>query len=81
MVEYISETQVIVKASLSPIQHAGAAAFKMSKRSPLPTPVSLKDIPGKPTQIFNVSRIRRINCHPVNSDEDSTPQGISDTDD
>jgi len=81
MVEYISDTQVIVKASLSPIQHSGLAAFKMSKISLLPPPVSSKDLPGGPTQIFNVCRIRRINCHPVNSDEDSAPQGISDTDD
>jgi hypothetical protein len=80
-VEYISDMQVIKKASLSPIQHAGAAALKMSKRSPLPPPASSKELPGGPTQIFIVCRIRRINCYPVNSDEDSAPEVISEMDD
>jgi len=43
--------------------------------------VSAKDLPGGRTQILNVRRIRRINRHPVESDEDSAPESISDTDD
>jgi len=80
-VGYISDTEEIVKASWSLFQHDGAAAFKLSERSPLPPAVSAKDLPGGRTQILNVCRIRRINSHPVESDEDSTPESISDTDD
>ena len=53
----------------------------MSERSPLPSPLSAKDLPGGRTQILNVHRIRRINRHPVESDEDSAPESISDTED
>jgi hypothetical protein len=80
-VGYISNTEEIIKVSWSLFQHDGAAAFKLSERSPLPPPLSAKDIPGGRTQIVNVRRIRRINRHPVESDEDSAPERISDTDD
>jgi len=80
-VGYISDTEDIVKASWSLFQHDGAAAFKLSERSPLPPAVSAKDLPGGRTQIMNVRQIRRINLCPVESDEDSAPEGISDTDD
>jgi len=43
--------------------------------------LSAKDLPGGRTQILNIRRIRRINHHPVESDDDSTPESISDTDD
>jgi hypothetical protein len=77
----ISDTEEIVKASWSLFQDDGAAAFKLSERSPLPPPLSAKDLPGGRTQIINVRPIRRINCHPVESDEDSEPESISDTED
>jgi len=80
-VGYISDTEDIVKASWSSSQHDGAAAFKLSERSPLPPPLSAKDLPGERTQILNVRRIRRINRHPVESDEDSASESISDTED
>jgi hypothetical protein len=80
-VGYISDTEEIVKASWSLFQHDGAAAFKLSERSPLPPALSAKDLSGGRTQILNVRRIRRINRHPVESDEDSAPESISDTDD
>jgi len=80
-VGYISDSEEIVKASWSLFQHDGAAAFKLSERSPLPPALSAKDLPGGRTQILNVRRIRRINRHPVESDDDSTPESISDTDD
>ena len=80
-VGYISDTEEIVKASWSLFQHDGAAAFKLSERSPLPPALSAKDLPGGRTQILNVRRIRKINRHPVESDEDSAPESISDTED
>jgi len=45
-VEYISDTEEIIKALWSLYQHDGAAAFKLSGRSPLPPPLSAKDLPG-----------------------------------
>ena len=80
-VGYISDTEEIIKASWSLFQYDGAAAFKLSERSPLPPALSAKDLPGGRTQIFNVQQILRINRHPVESDEDSTPERIPDTDD
>jgi len=75
------DTEESVKASWSLFQHDGAAAFKLSERSPLPPALSAKDLPGGRTQILNVRQIRRINRHPVESDDDSAPETISDTDD
>jgi len=80
-VGYISDTEEIVKAFWSLFQHDGAAAFKLSEISTLPPPLSAKDLPGGWTQILNVRRIRRINQHPVESDDDSAPDSISDTED
>jgi len=80
-VGYISDTDEIVKASWSLFQHDGATAFTLSERSPLPQALYAKDLPGGRTQILNVRRIRRINCHPVESDDNSEPESISDTDD
>jgi len=76
---YISDTEVIVKASWSLFHHDGAAAFIFSEWSPLPPALLAKDLPGGHTRILNVRQIRRINRHPADSDEDSTPQRISDT--
>jgi hypothetical protein len=80
-VGYISDTEEIVRASWSLFQHDGAAAFKLSERSPLPPALSAKDLPGGRTQILNVRRIRRINRHPVESNDDSASESISDTED
>jgi len=76
---YILDTEEIVKASWSLIQDDGAAAFELSEISPLPPALSAKNLPGRQTKIINVRRIRRINRHPVDSDEDSAPDSISDT--
>jgi len=76
--EYISDMEEIIKASWSLFQHDGAAAFKLSERSPLPPALSAKDLSGGRTQTWNVWRIRSINRCPVESDEDSAPQTISD---
>jgi len=56
-VGYISDTEEIVNAIWSLFQHDGAAAFKLSERSPLQPPLSAKDLPGGQTQILNVCRI------------------------
>jgi hypothetical protein len=53
-VGYILDTEDSVKASWSLFQHDGAAAFKLSERSPLPPALSAKDLPGGRTQILNV---------------------------
>jgi len=78
-IRHISDMAEIVIALLSLFEHDGAAAFKLSERSPLPPALSAKDIPGGRTQILNVCRIRRMNRQPVKSDEDSSPEIISDT--
>ena len=78
-VGYISDTEEIVKASWSLFHHDGAAAFKLSEKLPMPPALSAKYLPGGRTQVLNVSRIKRINRHPAESDEDSSPGSISDT--
>jgi len=80
-VGYISDTEEIIKASWSLFQHDGAAVFKFSETLPLPPALSAKDLPGGRTQILNVRRIRRITRHPVESDDESAPESISDPDD
>jgi hypothetical protein len=80
-VGYILDTEESVKASWSLFQHDGAAAFKLPERSPLPPALSAKELPGGRTQILNVRRIPKINRHPVESDENSAPESISDTED
>jgi len=80
-VGYISDTEEIVKSSWSLFQHDGAAAFNLSERSPLPPALSAKDLAGGRTQILNVRSIQRINHHPVESDMDSAPESISDSQD
>ena len=79
-VGYISDTEEIVKACWSLFHHDGTAAFKLPERSPLPPALSAKDLVGGQTEILNGCRIWRINRHPVESDEDSGPESISDTD-
>jgi len=78
-IEYMSDTEDIVKASWSLFQHDRAAAFKLSKRSPLPPALSAKDLPREQIQILDVCWIWRINRHAVESDGDSAPESISDT--
>jgi len=80
-VGYISDTEEIIKAPWSLFQYDGAAASQLSERTPLSPPLSAKDLPGGRTQILNVRRMRRINCHPGESNEDSTPESVSDTQD
>ena len=78
-VVYIPDMEESIKASWSLFQHDGAAAFKLSERSPLPPAMSAKELAGEQTQVLNVSRIRRIASHAAESHDDSTPESISDT--
>jgi len=52
-IQYISDTEEIVKASWSLFQHYGTAAFKLSERPHLPPPLSTKDLPWGRTHILN----------------------------
>jgi len=78
-VEYISDTEEIVKASWSLFQHDGVAAFKLVQKSPVPPAWSAKNRPGGRTHILNVCQIKWIDRHPAETDEDSSPESISDT--
>jgi len=78
---YISDIEEIFKACWLLLQHDGAAAFKLSERSPLPPSLSAKDLPGGQTKILNVRIIWRIHRHPVESHKDSAPECIPDTGD
>jgi hypothetical protein len=49
------------------------------EKSPVPPAVSAKDLPGGRSQVWNVRRIKWIDRHPAESDEDSSPESISDT--
>jgi hypothetical protein len=77
--QYISDTEDIVNASLSRFQHTGAAAFKLSEISWLPPALSRKGPPGGRTIISKVHKIWRINCYQLESDQDSIPETILDT--
>jgi len=78
-VEYISDTEKIVKASRSLFQPDGAAAFKLLEKLPVPLALSAKDLPGGQTQVLNVRQIKRIDHHPAGCDVDCLPECISDT--
>jgi hypothetical protein len=80
-VGYFLVTKEIAKPSWSLFQYDGAAAFKLSERSPLPPSLSAMDLPGGQTQILNVHQIQRINRHPGESYEDSAFENVSDTED
>ena len=78
-VGYISDTEEIIKASWSNFQHDSATAFELSERSPFQSALSAKNLPGGQTKVLNVCWIRRIDHHPAERDDDSVPEGISDT--
>jgi len=78
-VGYISDTEEIVNTSWTNFQHDGAAAFKWLERSPQPPALSAKDLLGAPTQLVNEGWIQTNDQHPAESDENSAPESISDT--
>jgi len=76
---YISDNEEIVNASWSNFQQDGEASFKLSERSPFPPALTAKDLPGGWTQVLNVCHIETIDCHPPESDKESAPEIILDT--
>ena len=75
-VEYISDTEEIVKASPALFHHDGAAALKLSERSSWPPAVSAKDLPGGLTQKLSVCQIRQTNHHLIKCNADIAPESI-----
>jgi len=73
---YILDTEDILKASWSLSQYDVAAACKFSERSTLQPALSAMDLPGGCTQIFNICPLRKINHHPVESDEPSLSESL-----
>jgi len=57
----------------------GAAAFELWERSHLPPAWTAKNLPARQTQIVEARRIRRIDCYPVESEEDGAPETIAET--
>jgi hypothetical protein len=51
----------------------------LKKKSPVPPALSAKDLTGVRTQVLNVHRIKRIDRHPAESDEDSSRECIANT--
>jgi len=78
-VGYISDTEKIIKASWSIFQHDGAAAFKLSERSPMPPALSANDLPGGQNEVLTILWIKRINRQQAETDENSVPETIPDT--
>jgi len=78
-IEYISDTEEMVKAFWSKFQHERATAFKLSERSPLPPALPAKDLPEGTTPVLNFRQIKRIDPYPAESDEDSASESIFDT--
>jgi len=78
-VGYISDTKKIIVASWSVFQYGGEAAFTFSERSPLPSALSTNDLPGGRTHVSNVHQMSGIYRHPVESDNNSVTESISDT--
>jgi len=78
-VGYIAHTKQVIKASWSNFQHHGVAALTLSDKSPLPPAVSGKDIHGGQTPVLTVRLIKRLNHHPVTSDDDNAHESISNT--
>ena len=53
-VGYLSDSEDIVESSWSLFQHDGAAAFKLSEKSPVPPALSAMDLSGGRTEMLNV---------------------------
>ena len=77
--ESISDTEEIVKASRSEVQHDGVAALNLLERSPVTPGLPAKDLHGGQTEGLNVRQIKRIDRHPAESDDCSSPARVSDT--
>jgi hypothetical protein len=76
---YISDMEEIIHTFWLLFQHDRAASFILSEQSPLPPALSAHDLPGERSQILKAHKIRSINRHSVEIDEDSTLESILDT--
>ena len=72
----ISATEEIVKVTWWYIQSDGAAAVKLSERSP---DLTAKEVPGAQPRVSNVGQMKQINCHLARSEEDGALESILDT--
>jgi len=63
--EYISDTEVIVKASWPNFQDEDVAAINVAETSSLPPALSAMDLPGGQTQVLNVHQIQWIDRPPA----------------
>jgi len=79
VIGYIINTQEIVKAYSSHIQHDGVAGFKLSERSPLPPILNAMEFRVRQTEVFNIYQIIWIDCRLAKSDKDSANECISGT--
>jgi hypothetical protein len=77
-IRYISHTEEIVNVSHYNVPHNGQAAVKLSERIHGSPTLVAKDLGGGQMKILNVRRIKRINRHPGNRNEDIGPENISD---
>jgi len=75
-VGYISDTEVILKASWSNFEHNCVVAFELLERSLLPPALSAKDFSGGWTQVWNVNQINTMDCHPVECNVVHPPESI-----
>jgi len=80
-VGYISDTKEIINASWSLFQYDGPAAFNLPKDLLCRHLCLQRTYREDKLIIIYVCRIRRINGHPVESDKDTEPDGVSDTED
>jgi hypothetical protein len=77
-VDSISDTEEIFNASWTNLLYISAAALTLSERSPLPPGRCAKNILGGQTKILNVRPIKKLDQHRPESDDNSSPEVISD---
>jgi hypothetical protein len=76
-VGYISDTELIVTAFRTNVEHDGAAAFILPERSPQPPAFSAKDLLRGRTQNMNVCQIKKIDRHSVEMNMNCALESIS----
>jgi len=78
-VGYFSDTEEILKAFWLNFQHNGVAACILSERSSLPPTLSAMILPGGWAEVLIVRQKPSIDCHSAESNEDTSPEVISNT--
>jgi len=77
-VEYISDSEEIMKAIWSNFQHISVAAFNLLGWLPMVSALFAQVLHGGEIQVLNIYCLRRIECDSAEHNEDGAPQGISD---